>query len=146
MISRPNRILAIVVGGIAVIAIVAGVLSATRPAQKYGRGTPEGVVQAYLLAVIDGDHQAAAEFLAEGSPCTVADLDQAYMPDGVRVVLRDIEVNGDTAQVVVDVVMSSGELFDGSEHTEKHTFRLTRPGEAWLITGTPWPMFECNKE
>ncbi len=146
MTSRPNRILLIVVGVIVVIAIVAGVFSATRPAPKYARGTPEGVVQAYLSAVIDGDHQEAAKLLAGESPCEVADLDQAYVPDEVRVVLRDSEVDGDTAQVVVDVVVSSGDLLDGSEHAEKHTFRLTRAGGGWLITGTPWPMFECSKE
>lgn len=146
MTRRPNRVLAIVVGVIALVAVVAAVLATTRAVPKYDRGTPQGVVQAYLSAVIDGDHQQAAKLLAEGSPCRVEDLDQAYVPDEVRVVLRDTEVDGDTAQVVVDVVMSSGDLLDGSEHAEKHTFRLTRATGAWLVTGTPWPMYECSKE
>ena len=145
MTSRPNRILAIVLGVIALIGVVAGVLSATRPVPEYDRGTPEGVVQAYLTAVIDGDHQDAVEFLAAESSCTVEDLDRSYLPDGVRVVLRDTEVDGDTAQVKVDVVMSSGGPLDGSEYAEQHTFRLTRARGGWLITGAPWPMYECSK-
>lgn len=145
MTSRPNRILGIVVGVIAVIGIVAGVLSATRQVPQYDRGTPEGVVQAYLTAVIDGDHQDAVELLAEESSCTVEDLDRAYVPDDVRVVLRDTEVDGETAQVKVDVVMSSGGPLESSEYGEEHTFRLTRAGGDWLIAGEPWPMYECNK-
>ncbi|HEX6877272.1 MAG TPA: hypothetical protein VF165_16570 [Nocardioidaceae bacterium] len=145
MTSRPNRILAIVVGVIAVIGVVAGVLSATRQVPKYERGTPVGVVQAYLTAVIDGDHQDAVGLL-EGSTCTVGDLDRAYLPDDVRVVLRDSEVAGDAAQVKVDVVMPSEGPLDGSEYVEKHTFRLTRTGGQWLISGSPWPMYECGME
>ncbi len=145
MTSRPNRVLALVVGLIAVIGVVAGVLSATRQVPKYDRGTPEGLVQAYLTAVIDGDHQDAVAFLTPESSCTVEDLDRAYVPDDVRVVLRDTEVDGDTAQVKVDVVMSSGGPLEGSEYAEEHTFRLTRAGGDWLITGAPWPMYECSK-
>lgn len=145
MISRPNRILAIVVGLIAVVAVVTGVLSATRTVTEYDRGTPEGAVQAYLSAVIDADNPEAVEFLGDESPCTVVDLDQAYLPDGVRVVLRDTEVDGDSARVEVDV-MTSGGPFGGSEFTESVTFSLNRAGGHWLITGTPWPMYMCNKE
>jgi hypothetical protein len=143
--SRPNRILAIVVGVIAVIGVVAGVLSATRQVPHYDRGTPEGVVQDYLTAVIDGDHQDAVELLAEDSSCTVEDLDRAYVPDDVRVVLRDTEVDGATAQVKVDVVMASGGPLESSEFAEAHTFRLTKVGGGWLIAGEPWPMYECDK-
>lgn len=145
MTSRPNRVLAIVVGGIAVIAVVAGVLAATRPVATYDRSTPEGVVQAYLEAVVGGDHQEAAGFLAKDSGCTVEDLDRAQTPDGVRVVLRDSEVRGDTAQVKVDVVLSTGGPLDSSEFAEEHTFRLTRTPGSWRITGEPWPMYECGR-
>jgi phage tail protein X len=143
--SRPNRVLAIVVGVVAVLAVVAAVLSATRPVADYAPGTPEGVVQSYLSAVLDGDPQQAAGLLAEDSPCAIDDLDQAYTPEGVRVVLRDTRVTGDTAQVRVDVVTPSGGPLDGSEYSEEHTFRLTRSGGGWRIEGSPWPMYACGK-
>jgi hypothetical protein len=76
--------------------------------------------------VIDGDHDQAARFLAAASPCSVADLDRAYLPDGIRVVLREAQVTGDTARVDIDVAMPPGDPFSGSETFEKHTFRLTR--------------------
>jgi hypothetical protein len=66
--GRPNHILLIVLGAVAVIAVVAGAIAATRQVTQCDRGTPEGVVQAYLAAVIDGDHDEAARYPAEHSP------------------------------------------------------------------------------
>lgn len=143
MTSRANRVLAIVVGVVVVAGVVAAVLTATHDVPTYDRRTPEGVVQAYLIAVIDGDHDAAAAFLAPGSACTVDDLDRAYVPDGVRVVLRDTTVDGDTAEVAVDITSSSGGPLDSSEFTEQQTFRLRQADGDWRITGRPWPMYDC---
>ena len=142
---RPNGVLLLVLAAVAVIATVAGVLAATQRSPSYDPATPEGVVQTYLAAVIDRNHDEAARFLAAQSPCSVVDLDRAYLPDGIRVVLRDTQVTGDTARVDVDVAMPSGDLLGGSESFEKHTFRLTRSSEVWLITGEPWPMSDCRK-
>ena len=121
-------------------------LSATRRGPVYDPATPEGVVQAYVAAVVDGNHDEAVRFLAAGGPCSVADLDRAYLPDGTRVVLRGAQTTGDTARVDVDVAMSSGDLFGGPETFDKHTFRLTRSGGVWRVTGEPWPMSGCTKE
>jgi hypothetical protein len=142
--SRPNRILSFVVLVVAVIGVVAGVLMATRDIPTYDRRTPEGIVQAYLTAVTDGDHDAAVVFLSEESSCTVDDLDRAFVPDGVRIVLRDTRVDGGTAQVEVDVALPSGGPLDGSEITERHTFRLRQADGDWRITGRPWPMYDCG--
>ncbi len=145
MARRPNLVVAAAVGLVAVLAVVAGIVSATRHAPSYPPGTPVAVVQAYLAAVIDGGHETAAAQLSTESPCTVDDLDRSTLTEGVRVVLRDSRVDGDTAQVRVDVVRSAGGPLDPSEYSEKVTFRLTRAGGAWLITGSPWPMYECGK-
>ena len=145
MTRRPNLVVATVVGLVAVLAVIAGIVSATRHAPTYEPGTPVAVVQTYLAAVIDADHEAAAARLSSDSPCTVDDLDRAFLPQGVRVVLRDSRIDGDTAQVRVDVITSTGGPFDTSEYSERVTFRLTRAGGAWLITGSPWPMYQCGK-
>jgi hypothetical protein len=141
----PNRVLVLVVAAVAVIAAVAGVLAANRAGPAYDPSTPEGTVQAYLKAVIDGDHDRAAGFLAAGSRCSVTDLDTTILPDGVRVTLREVQVTGDTARVEVDVALPSGDLFGGSETFEKHTVRLARSSGTWLLTGEPWPMVGCRK-
>jgi hypothetical protein len=142
----PNRVLLIVLAVVAVVVAAAAIVSAARETRHYDRGTPEGVVQAYLIALVDRDQEEAAELLADDSPCTVEDLDLAIIGDDVRVVLRDTETEDDSARVDVDVVIDSGQVFGGSEWTEQQTFRLIRDGDAWRITGTPWPMFECGGE
>lgn len=144
--TQPNRVLLVVAALVAVAAVVTGVLLATRHEPRYDRGTPAGVVQAYVSAVIDGDSQEAADLLAPDSPCDLTDLDRAHAPDDVRVVLRATEVRGGTARVEVEMATSSGDLLGGSEQAERHTFQLTRPDQAWLITGMPWPMYECPEE
>ena len=85
---RPNRLLLPVPAAVALIATATGVLAATQRGPRTTRRRRRGVVQAYLAGVIDGDHDQAARFLAAASPCSVADLDRAYLPDGIRVVLH----------------------------------------------------------
>ena len=145
MTSRANLVLAIALGLVAVVAVVGGVVSATSSVTEYDRSTPEGVVQAYLGALIDGDVDAAAEYLAEDSDCSVTDLEEAYLSDEIRVVLRETEIESDTARVQVDVAWSWGGLFAGSERFEKHTLRLSRTGESWRLTGSPWPTYDCTR-
>ena len=82
--SRPNRVLLVVVAVVIAAAVVAGVLLATRDEPRYGSGTPEGVVQSYLEAVIAGDHPEAVRFLAADSDCEVSDLDRAAVQQEVR--------------------------------------------------------------
>lgn len=145
MITRANLVLAIALGLIAVVAVVGGVVSATSKVTEYDRTTPQGVVQAYVAALVDGDPEAAAEYLAEDSPCDATAVEeQAYLSDEVRVVLRKTEIEADVARVQVDVAWSWGGLFAGSERFEKHTLRLSRTGEDWRLTGSPWPMFDCG--
>lgn len=144
--SRANRVLAIVLGVVLVVAVVAVIVSASRDTVPHADGTPAGVVHAYLSAVIEGDDDEAADLLAPESPCDVTDLDRAYVGDDLRVVLRDTDIDGDTAQVEVEVVTSSDDLLGGSEYAEEHTFRLTRSDRGWLVTGVPWPAYDCKED
>lgn len=143
--SRANRTLAMVVGGIVVLAVVAAIFSATRPATSFDQATPQGTVQAYLRAVFKGDHEEAARFLDPAGSCDVEDLDRNGTVDSPRVVLRETSTQADSSRVTVRVVRSSeGGPFDTYEATEDHTYRLTRSGGRWVLTGTPWPLYDCE--
>ncbi len=144
--AGPTRVLAAVVGAVVLLAGAAAVLATTRDAPAYDRDTPQGAVQAYVAAVIDGDHRAAAALLADDSSCDAVDLDeQSYGYEDSRVVLRETRIDGDEAEVVVGVALSStGDLFAGPERFERHTFRLVGGAGDWRLTGVPWPMFECG--
>ena len=135
--------LAVVVFAIVVASLVTALLT-SRDTAELEPGTPEAAVQDYLDAVLDRDSEAAERMLAPDSPCDVEDLDNAFVDDDVRVSLRDVEVSDTTARVDVTISAGSGGLIP-SEWSEEHTFRLRRTGDDWLITGAPWPLFECGE-
>jgi hypothetical protein len=141
--ATPNRVLAIVVSGLVVVAVVAAVLAATRSSTTVAPGTPQAAVQGYLEAVLDGDADRAAGFLAPGSECTAADLDRAGVPDSTRVTLVSSTTDGSTARVKVQVSFGSGGPFDDGR-SETQTFRLEQSAGQWRLSGIPWPLFDCG--
>jgi hypothetical protein len=140
--NTPNRVLAIVVVAIVGVAIVAVVFSATRPVKKLDLGTPAGTVQAYLTAVLDGKNDTAAGYLAPESSCDVQDLDRAFVIHSARVNLVDSQIVGDTALVRVKVEIPSSGPFE-TYGTEDHSLRLIRVAGRWMLTGIPWPLYDC---
>ena len=132
--------------GAVVVAIVAAALAtdaaATRDRVELESGTPESVVQDYAEAVLDHDDETAARWFADAER-DVEDLDRSFVEDDVRVLLRDVRSSGDTARVDVVVISASGDLLS-TEWSEEHTFRLRRTGADWLISGAPWPVFDCE--
>lgn len=143
--GRPNRILAVVVGAMVVLAAVVVLFSANRSTAELEPGSPEAAVQTYLTAVTEGDNATAAEVLDPAGACDVDDLDRAGRPGSARAYLVDSQVEGDTARVRVEVTFpSGGGPFDSSDFSETHIFRLTKSGESWLLTGRPWPLYECE--
>jgi hypothetical protein len=142
--TTPNRVLAIVVGACVVIAVLAAVFAATRPSARFGGGTPEVAVQGYLRAVMDGDSEKAAGFLAPDTACGITDLDRVDLADSARVSLVDSATDGTMARVRVRVSFSMGGGPFETANSENQTFRLTRSSGKWLLSGVPWPLFECG--
>lgn len=144
--GRPNRILAIVVGAMVVLAAVVVVLSANRSTAQLEPGSPEAAVQTYLTGVTEGDYAAAADVLDPAGSCDVDDLDRAGRLESARAYLVDSQVDGDTARVSVEVTVpeGGGGPFDTTDYSETHSFRLTRSGDDWRLTGTPWPLYDCE--
>ena len=143
MRTSPNRVLALIVGCIAVAAVAAALFAASRPPVDYPANSPEGVVQQYLTLVIDGDHAAAAALFNTDSTCDADDLDRAYIQQGIRADLVKSRTDGDLAFVTVDVTISSGGPFNDS-YTEQHSYRLEREAGQWRLTGIPWPLYDCG--
>jgi hypothetical protein len=143
MLRRQHVILLVVVVAVGVLAAAAAVVSARRHPETYASGTPQRVVQEYLSAVVKGETDRAMGLLVSDSPCTVGDLDAAYVGNVDRVVLRHASADETTARVDVDVVRASDDPIGATEWTERQTFRLVRESGAWRISGTPWPMPDC---
>lgn len=143
MSKSPNRVLAIVIGLIIIAVAIVTVLSSTRSAVVIDRTTPAGSVQLYLKAVLAGKNAEAAKMLSPESVCTVTDVDRAYIVDTARVLLVDSTTEGTTAEVRVRVEIPSGSPL-GDFRTEDHTFRLVNSNGTWLLTGIPWPLYDCG--
>lgn len=142
---RANAVLAAAVGGIAVLAVVAGVVAATREPAELDPGSPEGVVQEYLSAIAREDITAAAELLVDDSSCDVSDLAATYLPPGMRATLLDTDVDGGSAVVRVEITESFDDgpfAADGYSHVER--LLLEREGSSWRLTGSPWPIYGCE--
>jgi hypothetical protein len=134
----PVVILAVaLVGALAVLAL--------QTETEYDASTPEGTVQRYVRAVVDGDHRAALHFLDERLGCTTADFRWSHLPPSTTVRLVDTGFDGaDKAEVDLVVSEYSGPFGGGYEFPT--TIALERRDGAWLIVDVPWPVYYCEGE
>jgi hypothetical protein len=143
-VFHPRRVLSVLVVFTVLLAAVAAYLSSTTENTTYSPTTPEGVVQLYLTAAIEGKNDKAVDYLSVNSDCSANDLDRSWMPESVRVNLGGTDVDGATVYVDTLIDISSGGPFD-DYYTEKHSFRLIKESGNWRIQGIPWPMYSCGE-
>jgi len=142
--ARRSRILmislAVAVAVVVVVALIA-VFVRREPAQ-YDESTPEGVVQRYSQAVVDGDIDAALTYLV---PEVADDCDRIPIDtQDRRVTLLDTTERSDTArvEVLIATVYGSGPL-GTSEYESEGAFDLVKDGGGWLIRTAPWELVVC---
>lgn len=142
--AKPDRTLLVILGVIGALVIVALVVVFTTGAPApLDESTPEGVVQRYSAAVIDGDEAAAIEYLVPelGDSCERTGIGPV---DGMRVTLVSTTERDDSADVKVLMITSydSG-LFGSSEYEEEAVFDLVAADGGWLIETAPWSLSIC---
>jgi len=143
MSTSANRGLAVIGGAIVVIGIIVASLASSWTAPERDPKSPEGVVQAYLTAVLDHDSAAARGLLEADTKCTVEQFDQSYVDRDVTINLVDVEVSGSDATVQVSIEHSNGDPFGGTWNEEQY-LRLVKSGDSWRLTGSPWPVYNCE--
>lgn len=140
MRARPTTVLAIVAALVVALALIAAIVSNGRERPQLDASTPEGVVQLYVTALFDDDVPGAVKHLDPVLGCTDP-LPEAYISDVSWISVVKTTKNDDTAQVQLQVEEGSG--LDGTwSHTENFTLRSV--SGTWLITGEPWPIYNCN--
>ena len=134
-----------VIIGLVVVALVvaAAVVNAVRPPEQFSRDTPEGTVQAFLLALNDEDYDGAHALLSEESrdECTPADLARDRT-EATRIVIDDVTEAGQT--VIVDLDVTVTEASDGFEpyrYETEMSFTLVREGGSLFIDELPYYIF-----
>lgn len=141
--ATSNRILALIVIAALVLSAVAALVSSLREEVKYSTSSPEGVVQMYLTAIIEGKNDQAASYFVSDSTCDASDIDRAYVSETLRVNLISTSVDGNSAYVKIDANTGASGPFDDG-YTESHTYRLSKESGRWLIEGIPWPLWDCG--
>ena len=138
-----DRTLSVLLAVLCLLVVTAIAVVFFRPAPVLrDASTPEGVVQRYAAAVIDGDEQAAASHLSDTSePCRE---EEHPAEDNLRVSLVSTRDRGSTAEVTVSVVsFQPGGPFGSSEYESEETFELSKVGDTWLIDTAPWRLRVC---
>jgi len=137
----PNAVLGVVAALVVVLAVVTALLTTQRERPELDPGTPEGTVQIFILAFVEGDDDQAVALLDPALGCS-APLRDVYRPSRVSLSVVSSKITGEEGVVVLDVTEYSGGLFDSWSHRED--FYLIRADGSWLITGNPWPVYSCK--
>ncbi len=140
MRARPTTVLAIVAVLVVVLAVVAAFVSRGRERPTLDATTPEGVVQLYVSALFDDDVATAVEYLDPKLGCEDP-LPEVYISDTSRIAVVKTTTTKDTAKVALQIEEGSG--LDGN-WSHREDFTLRRDSGTWLITGEPWPIYQCE--
>ncbi|MGH8913478.1 MAG: hypothetical protein ACRDZM_03080 [Acidimicrobiia bacterium] len=127
-----------VAGVVAVVALVA--IGLSRTPTDLDPETPEGTVQAYIEALVDGDFEAAASFWADTDCHPESPVPTGGAPDVSASLVRS-EPNGDDARVVVQITENSQDPLRGIFEYEEW-FSLIREGGSWRIRQPAWPYYD----
>lgn len=146
MRSRQNIVLVVIAVLVVAIAVVAAVVSANRTPPSPDPATPEGVVQAYVTAVIDEDTPTMESLLDPTLGCTAPFPYGEVGAASLAVVSSTTGSTGSgaTARVVVEISESRDGLLPGSTYDHRETFDLVNRDGRWLVSGEPWPLYVCR--
>jgi hypothetical protein len=142
---KPDRILIAILAAIALLVVVALAVVFTRGGpQTLDASTPQGVVQRYSTAVIEGDTATANSYLTEAAKSVCRGYYESG-PHPVRVVLISTTERDGSAQVRVSLVSSGGGgPFGPSEYEMEDRFALVKSGGSWLIEQAPYQLASCT--
>ena len=115
------------------------------PRPQFDPATPEGVVQRYLQAVVEGRRTEARSYLSDRLQRECEPGFPRYTSrDAYRIELMESVVDGSTAEVHVMVAEQDGGLFD-YYYEFSVSYSLVSTGGGWRITDQEWPWYGCSE-
>jgi hypothetical protein len=135
---------AIGIGALLVITVILVLTLGGRQPALLDKNTPQGVVQAYLLAIQEKDYQKAYSYLSPEDPKNPNSPFQSYenwlssiqnsSESTWKANLGEVTVNGDSAnvQIMIDIFNPGGPL-SNPVRTNPMNFILKYNGTNWLI-------------
>lgn len=142
---KPDRVLIAIVSAIALLVVVALAVVFTRgKPEDFDESTPQGVVQRYSSAVIEGDTATASSYLTEAARSLCTGYHESGPPP-TRVVLISTTERDTSALVKVSVIASgSGGPFGPSEYETEDRFSLVKTDGTWLVDQAPYQLQSCT--
>ena len=140
---RTRKTIVALAGGVLLVVAVAHVAVFARgDVTPLDPATPQGVVQQYSQAVIDGDVTTALTYLA---PDIADSCERVRLAsDDVRLTLLESTEREDTARVRVLVVTTYGlGPLGPDEYESEEAFDLVDVGGEWRIETAPWSLTVC---
>lgn len=144
-IDRRSRFTLIaLVGGVVLVVLIALIAVFARGgAAPLDPATPEGVVQRYSQAVVDGDAQTALTYVVP----EVADacVSRWVSEEDTRITVLETTERADTAHVRVLIVTVYGPgPLGADEYEAESSFDLVKVGGDWLVEVAPWRLAVCD--
>lgn len=148
---KSDRFLTFILIGIGVLVIMALALFFIRQgSQDYiADNSPAGVTHNFILALVRADYERAYGYMSDSASKPTLDQfrvsflsAQSNLTD-VSVQVGSADIAGDTANVAVILIYSSGNLFNGANR-QPQTGQLTLQNGAWKIVQMPYPFWDYN--
>lgn len=127
------------VAGVAAVVVLVIVGLARGPAE-FDPATPEGTVQLYFEALVDGDFDTAASFWDEEGCTPSSTIPSGGAPDASASLVR-VDGNDIEATVVVRLTENSQDPLGGLYEYEEW-FTLIRRDDSWRIRQPSWPYYD----
>lgn len=142
--DRTVVVIGVVIAALVVLSLI--VVSMRGEPELLEQSTPEGVVQRYVAAVIDGDEQLAATFLTEEATANCDGFRRDPEQD-IRVSLVSSQVFDGSADVAVSITTSYGSgPFGVSEYESQDSFDLVQVEGDWMIDYVPFELSTVCRE
>lgn len=141
--DRTTLLVVLVIVAVLVVAALVAVF-ARGGAQQLDPTTPEGVVQSYATAVLEGDFTAARQLHVASLSDEGCDPVSAHLSSSTRLTLVNTRISGDSAVVTVNINSGYGGPFGGDSGYQEQFELVQQPGsEAWYISYAPWMFQVC---
>ncbi len=126
-----------------VLVVVAFVLTFYKPPPP-DPGTPEGIVQLYLQASIEGRRTDASSYLSDSLREKCRSFEFYPSRDAYRIEVTEASVEGSEAEVTVLAAEQPSGIFDSYGDRGFYAyFSLQQSGDSWRITEAMWPWYDC---
>jgi hypothetical protein len=125
--------------GVAAVVILV-LIGLNREPAAFDPDTPEGTVQAYIGALVEGDFETAAAFWSEDG-CVPSSIEPIRGAPDISATLVRADEGDDEATVVIRITENVSDPVTGI-YEYQEWFSLVRSADGWQIRQPSWPYYD----